>query len=53
MSTQSFGPELVDGAAPAWASQAEFVADDTGTVDTAKQSPVKGSYGIVSSIGLV
>jgi dienelactone hydrolase len=45
--------ELVDGAAQPWASQAEFVADDTGTVDASKQSPIKGSYRIVSAMGLV
>jgi dienelactone hydrolase len=45
--------ELVDGAGQPWASQAEFVADDTGTVDTSKQPPVKGSYRVVSAMGLI
>jgi dienelactone hydrolase len=44
---------LVDGSDHSWASQAEFVADDSGAIDTAKQSPVKGSYRIVSAMGLV
>jgi dienelactone hydrolase len=45
--------ELVDGAEQPWASQAEFAADDIGTVDTSKQPPVKGSYRIVSAMGLI
>jgi len=45
--------ELTDGAGHNWASEAEFVADAQGTVDTSKQAPVKGSYKEVSSLGLV
>ena len=44
---------LVDGAGSPWESQAEFIADDAGTVDTSKQAPAKGSYRIVSAMGLV
>ena len=44
---------LTDGAEEPWSSSAEFVADETGTVDTAKQAPVKGSYHIVSAMGLI
>jgi len=44
---------LVDGAGSPWESQAEFVADAAGTVDTAKQAPVKGSYRVASAMGLV
>jgi hypothetical protein len=44
---------LEDGGGNPWASQAEFTADDAGTVDTSKQAPVKGSYRIVSAMGLV
>jgi dienelactone hydrolase len=45
--------ELTDGAAQAWVSEAEFAADQTGVIDTSKQAPVKGSYRIVSAMGLV
>jgi len=34
-------------------SQAEFIADDSGTINASKQAPVKSSYRIVSSMGLV
>ncbi|HEY4379821.1 MAG TPA: acyl-CoA thioester hydrolase/BAAT C-terminal domain-containing protein [Acidobacteriaceae bacterium] len=44
---------LTDGGNSPWMSQAEFVADDAGTIDTSKQAPNKGSYRIVSSMGLV
>ena len=44
---------LTDGDKSPWMSQAEFVAGETGTVDTSKQAPVKGSYRIVSAMGLV
>jgi dienelactone hydrolase len=44
---------LVDGAGGPWESQAEFVADAAGTVDTAKQAPAKGSYRVASAMGLV
>jgi len=45
--------ELVDGEGHPWNSQAEFVADASGTVDLATQAPVKGSYKSVSAMGLV
>ncbi len=45
--------ELVDGAGHAWTSEAEFVVDDAGIVDTSKQGPIKGSYKDVSAMGLV
>lgn len=49
----SIHAELVDGANEPWSSEAEFVADAEGVVDTSKQSPVKGSYNGVSAMGLV
>jgi dienelactone hydrolase len=45
--------ELVDGADAHWASQAEFVADAQGGIDTSKQPAVAGSYKEVSSMGLI
>lgn len=45
--------ELADGGGHPWASEAEFVADAQGMVDTAKQAPAKGSYGVASAMGLV
>ena len=45
--------QLVDGDDHPWASQAEFVADANGVVDTSTQAPVKGSYRVVSAMGLV
>jgi dienelactone hydrolase len=45
--------ELVDGADQNWTSEAEFVTDAQGTVDTTKQAPVKGSYNEISALGLV
>jgi dienelactone hydrolase len=44
---------LTDGADAHWTSQAEFVADSQGNLDTSKQSAVAGSYKEVSSIGLI
>ncbi|MBV9266397.1 MAG: acyl-CoA thioesterase/BAAT N-terminal domain-containing protein, partial [Acidobacteriaceae bacterium] len=44
---------LIDGDGHAWRSEAEFIADDQGRVDLATQAPVKGSYRISSSMGLV
>ena len=44
---------LTDGAEEPWASEAEFVADAQGVVDTSRQSPVNGSYSEVSNMGLV
>jgi dienelactone hydrolase len=45
--------KLIDGADHPWASEAQFVADPQGTVDTSKQAPEKGSYKDVSSMGLI
>lgn len=45
--------ELTDGGGQPWASQAEFVADESGVVDVATQAPVKGSYHGASAMGLV
>ncbi len=44
---------LTDGAGQTWASKGEFIADAHGEVDTSKQSPTKGSYAQVSSMGLI
>jgi dienelactone hydrolase len=49
----SIQAHLFDGKAQPWASQAEFAADDTGTVDTSTQAPVDGSYRAVSAMGLI
>jgi dienelactone hydrolase len=49
----SIQAELVDGESHAWASQAEFLADAQGTVNTSTQAPAKGSYDGVSAMGLV
>lgn len=45
--------ELTDGQTHPWASTAEFVADAQGSVDTAKQAPVRGSYRTLSATGLI
>jgi dienelactone hydrolase len=45
--------ELTDGAGHQWASQAEFLADAQGAVDTSTQPALKGSYNEVSAMGLV
>jgi dienelactone hydrolase len=45
--------ELVDGADALWTSQAEFVADAQGVIDTSQQPAVAGSYKEVSSMGLI
>lgn len=45
--------QLTDGGEQAWKSEAEFVADGDGVIDTSKQAPVKGSYREVSPMGLV
>jgi dienelactone hydrolase len=45
--------ELVDGADVPWTSQADFVADSQGRIDTSKQPAVAGSYQEVSSMGLI
>ena len=44
---------LTDGAGGSWTSTAEFVADESGVVDVAKQAPVKGAYHGVSAMGLI
>jgi dienelactone hydrolase len=49
----SIRAELVDGADDPWSSQAEFIADAQGTVDTSQQAPEKGSYDEVSAMGLI
>jgi len=36
-----------------WTSQAQFRADDQGTVDLTRDAPVSGSYGEVSPMGLI
>ena len=51
--TVTIRADLEDGASHEWRSEAEFVADDEGTVDTASQAPQKGSYRIASALGLV
>ena len=45
--------ELVDGADARWTSQADFVVDSQGRIDTSKQPAVAGSYLEVSSMGLI
>src|SRR6202789_992907 len=45
--------ELVDGADARWASQAEFVVDSQGAIDTSRQPAVSGSYKEMSSMGLI
>src|SRR6185437_4001770 len=45
--------ELTDGAGVQWTAQADFVADEAGAVDTAKQAPAGGAYKEVSPLGLV
>jgi hypothetical protein len=49
----SIQAELVDGADEPWSSQAEFIADAQGAVDTSQQAPVKGSYEGLSAMGLI
>jgi dienelactone hydrolase len=45
--------ELTDGGGERWMSQAQFIADAQGNVDTSAQAPVGGSYKEVSAMGLV
>src|SRR4029077_13193007 len=40
----SIHAELIDGSGDQWSSQADFVADSQGAVDTSKQPPIAGSY---------
>lgn len=44
---------LVDGADQQWASEAQFVADAQGAIDTSTQAPVGGPYKEVSGPGLI
>jgi dienelactone hydrolase len=45
--------ELIDGASAHWTSEAEFVADAQGAVDSSTQAPGGGSYKEVSGPGLI
>lgn len=46
--------DLIDGADSQWGSQAEFIADAQGVVDTSQAAPVAGSYKKdASAMGLV
>jgi len=49
----SIQAELADGEGHTWASQAEFIADAQGVVDTARQAPANGSYRGASAMGLI
>ena len=49
----SIRAELTDGAGAEWKSEAEFVADAQGVVDTSKQAPVNGSYQGIFAMGVV
>lgn len=45
--------QLTDGGEQVWKSEAEFVADSDGVVDSSREAPAKGSYAEVSAMGLV
>jgi dienelactone hydrolase len=45
--------ELRDGADVQWTSQADFVADDQGSIDTSKHPALAGSYRGISAMGLI
>src|ERR1035441_293441 len=45
--------ELVDGADVRWTSEAEFVADGQGRIDTSRHPALAGSYKGVSASGLI
>jgi dienelactone hydrolase len=45
--------ELVDGADERWTSEAEFVADGQGRIDTSRHPALAGSYKGVSASGLI
>src|SRR5438874_1817649 len=45
--------ELTDGGGQQWASQAEYVADESGAIDVSRRAPVAGSYKELSPVGLV
>jgi dienelactone hydrolase len=48
-----FRGELVSRAGTIWRSNATFVADDRGAIDTAVAKPLSGTYGDADSIGLL
>ncbi|HXZ08304.1 MAG TPA: acyl-CoA thioesterase/bile acid-CoA:amino acid N-acyltransferase family protein [Paraburkholderia sp.] len=45
--------ELTDGAGAQWTSEAQFVADAQGNIDTSAQAPAGGSYKEISGPGLI
>src|ERR1017187_8903426 len=45
--------EQVDGADAHWSSEADFVADGQGSIDTSKHPAVAGSYMGISTSGLI
>jgi dienelactone hydrolase len=45
--------ELVDGDNKIWSANADFIADDKGTVDLSRQMSENGSYRGVSAMGLI
>ena len=45
--------QLIDGDSKEWTSEAKFLADSHGDVDTASQAPLNGSYKGVSATGLI
>lgn len=45
--------ELIDGASAHWKSEAQFVADAQGAVDSSVQAPIGGSYKEISGPGLI
>jgi dienelactone hydrolase len=49
----TIGAELVDGDGERWTSQAEFLTDSQGSVDTSKHPPAAGSYRGISASGLI
>lgn len=51
--TVTIKADMIDGGDHQWESHADFVADDQGNIEVAKQAPTKGSYKDVSAMGLV
>jgi hypothetical protein len=49
----SIDAALMDSAHAVWKSEADFVADAQGVVDTSKQAPESGSYKGIFAMGLV
>jgi dienelactone hydrolase len=45
--------QLVDGAQEGWTSQADFLADGQGSLDTSKHPAIAGSYQGISASGLI